>query len=100
MVEDQRPCIEDRLDDEFRTIDIRCTDHLDMVIGVTRSLCYESRYILVNVFGEHSLDKEYMRMTFEGLEDAQIVDISVAVEVKVGEHVLGVVQQVLELLYG
>ena len=100
MVEDQRPCIEDRLDDELRTVDIRCTDHLDMVIGVTWSLCYESRYILVDIFSENSLDKEYMRVSLEGLENAQIIDISVTVEVEVGEHVLGVVQQVLELLYG
>lgn len=35
----------------------------------------------------------------QGLEHAKIIHISVAVEVQVGEHVLGIVQQVLELLY-
>ena len=41
-----------------------------------------------------------MRSALDGLNHAQIIDISVLIEVEVGEHVRGIVDQILEILYG
>lgn len=70
-----------------------------MVCGVAWHLGNNGGYILIYVLVKHSLYDEYMGGAVQGLEHAQIIHISVVVEVQVGEHVLGIVQQVLELLH-
>ncbi len=95
----RRPGIIYRPYDVVRTVDVRAAYDFHMVCGVTRHFRNHGGHILINVLVKHSLNDEHMGGAVQGLEHAQIIHISVVVEVQVGEHVLGIVQQVLEFLH-
>lgn len=54
--------------------------------------------VLIYVRSEYGLDYKYVGPSLYGLDNPQIIDISVLVEVEIGKHVGGVVQQILEVL--
>ena len=47
----------------------------------------ECRNILIDVGSKDGLDHEHMVQSLHGLEHAQIIHVTVAVEVEVGKHV-------------
>ncbi len=87
MCEDQRPCVVHRLNDVVRTIDVRCTDDLYVGGGYGIHFRHEGGDVLINVWSENGLDHENVVPAFHCLHHAQIIDVSVAIEVKVGKHV-------------
>ncbi len=80
---DSRCCVEHGLYDVVGAVDVRCTDYLNVCLCGTAELTYESCNILVNVPCENGLDKEHVVHAFNGLKDAEIIDISVSIEVEV-----------------
>lgn len=100
MYEYRRPGIINRLDDVVRTVDVRTAYDFHMVCGVAWHLGNNGGHILIYVLVKHSLYDEYMGGAVQGLEHAQIIHISVVVEVQVGEHVGRIVEKFLEFLYG
>lgn len=70
--------------------------HIQRVRAVLRD---ERRYVLVHRRTETSLDEESMIHAAVGLQHAQVVDPSVAVEIEVVDHVPAGVKQLLELRY-
>lgn len=71
-----------------------------MVVGEAVDLRHEGRDILIDILSEDGLDQEDVGIALDGLEDTEIIHISVSVEVQVVEDVGGVVDKVFELLYG
>ena len=100
MVEHRRPCDEHRPDDVVGTVNVGGADDFDGITVVARVFRHKRRHVLIDVLGEHGLDQEDVVVAVHCLEDAQIVDISVAVEVQVGYRVRGAVEHLFELLYG
>ena len=100
MVEHRRPCDEHRPDDVVGTVNVGGADDFDGITVVARVFRHQCCHVLIDVLGEHGLDKEDVIVAVHRLEDAQIVDISVAVEVQVGHRIRRTVEQLLELLDG
>lgn len=98
MDEDCRCRIEHGLDDEIGAVDVRCANDLNVCSGGAVVLTHERCHILINVGSQDSLDHEHMVMTLQSLHHAEIIDVTVVVEIEVGEHVGVIVEKVLELL--
>lgn len=92
----QRSVVVNRLDDVVRTIEERRTDDLDMVVCDRVGLCNDCSNVLVNVYSKSSLDNENVGIALDGLDHAEIIYITVAIEVEVGDHVLAVVEEDLK----
>lgn len=75
------------------------THDFDVPVGTQRILHYHSGYVFIVVVSEHSLYVEQVRAALNGLDDAQIVHISVTVEVKVAYAKGIVVKEHFELPY-
>ena len=93
----RRANIVHRLDDIARTIDVRRTDDL-YVLRSKAHLHHDGGNILIDVGSQNRLDEQHMVAAFDGLKHAQIVDVTVVVEVEVGDHVGVRVQYHLKLL--
>lgn len=100
MPVDDRGGIIYRLDDVVRPIYIGRSYHLDVSVVDTLHLRYERGDILIYVVCKHGLYHEDVRVSFNGLHHPEIIHVAVVIEVQVGEHIRGVVQQVLEFLDG
>lgn len=96
---DKGPGVVDRLDDVVGAVEVGRTDDLDTCGLDAGELGYEGGDILIDVVTEDGLDEEDVGPAFEGLEHAEVIHVSVTVEVEVGQHVAGVVEQAFELLY-
>lgn len=86
------------LHDISRTIDVRLANNLAVRSGITHLKCQGS-YILEYVWCQDSLNYENMIITIDNLHDTQVVDITVAIKVEVGNHVFVRVKQHLKFLY-
>lgn len=99
MGADQRSCDEHGLDDVFRSVYVGCAYNLYIACLGVGHLGDDGCHVLEYVGGEHGLDHEHVVAALQGLHHAEIIDISVSVQVEVAEHVGGVIDEVLELLY-
>ena len=92
-----------------RTIDINGFDHIVGAIHILIAyylnthllvlifLHIDGSHILVDILGEHGLQNDQTLAAFAGLHYAQIVHLSVTIEVEVAECAVGVVEHRLEL---
>lgn len=79
-----------------RTVDIRRADDLHVGGRVTH-LNGERGHVLEDIRREDGLDQDDVVVALDGLDNAEVVDITVAVEVERREHVIGRVEQHLKL---
>lgn len=98
MLDDERPSVEDRLDDVGLAVDVRSSDYLHIVFVEAGDLDDKGGHVLEDIHAKDILDHEDMRPSSDRLHNTEIVDIAVEVEVQVGEHVGRVVKQHLEFL--
>ncbi len=92
---------ENRLYDVAVAVDVGRTYDLHMAGSVdSGNLSHYSGHILIDVGSQDCLDEEHMSVVLDHFEDSEIIHISVAVEVEVGQHVGTVVQQAFKLLHG
>lgn len=88
--------------DKYRTnnvviaVQIAITDHL-YIQRVCLAFSYQSSYILEYTRSQASLNEESVVIAAMGLNNAQIINPSVAVEVEVIDHVAARVEQLLKL---
>lgn len=80
---DGRCCIEHRLYDVIGTVDVRCTDDLDICLCGSAVLADECCNVLEYVRSEASLDDEHVVVAFDRFHDTQIIYVTVIVEVEV-----------------
>lgn len=99
-VEYQRPCVVYGPYVVAGTVDIRRADNLHRVAVVVGNLGNEGRNVLIDILSEAGLDQEYMVVALDGLQYAEIVDISVSVKVEIGNGIGVAVEKLLELLHG
>ena len=85
-VKQRRTFVINRFDDVVCTIDIRRADHLNVRRSITH-LHHQRGYILIDVRCQHGLDEQYVRVSFQGLQHAQVINIPVAVQIEVGDNV-------------
>ncbi len=82
------------------TVDVGRTDDLHARGVDCGYFCHDGRHILIDIGRKNGLDNENVVVAFDRLHHSQVIDVTVTVKVKVGEHIGGVVKQCLELLYG
>ena len=85
-VEQRRTFVEHRFDNIIRTVNIWRTYNLH----IRRSIAHlhnQSCHILIDIGGEHSLNEHHVRTSVQGLKYAQVVNVTVVIEVKVGDDV-------------
>lgn len=99
-LEDGRSGVECGPDDIARAVDVRSTYDLEVVIVCALGLGDQSCDVLEDVICKHCLDQEEVVVSVDGLQHAEIVDVTVAVEVEVGHGILTVVEHRLEFLDG
>lgn len=86
MVIYQRPRVVGRSHIIVRAVDVGIAYELDM-LPEDGHLGNECRNILIDVGSKDGLDHEHMVQSLHGLEHAQIIHVTVTVEVEVGKHV-------------
>lgn len=82
-----RTCIVYRFYNVVRTIDIRRSDNLYMIVCVRMGLGNDGCNILINIHGKDSLDHENVGIALDRLDHTKIIHVSILIEVKVGNHV-------------
>jgi hypothetical protein len=87
-----------RFDDIVGTIYILIADYLYRDLLILVFLNVYGSYVLVDIFGEYSLQNDQSFVALTGLYYAQIIHLSVSVEIEVAECAVGVVEHRLELL--
>jgi len=97
-VVDHRPIDIYGLDDIVRSIDVLVAYHLYGHLVLLVSLHIYRRDVLIDVFRQDSLQNDQPFVAFAGLHYAQVIHLSVAVEVEVAEHAVRIVEHRLELL--
>ncbi len=95
---DSRTTDEHRLNDISGTIQIRLTYDLAIRCGILR-LHHYCCYVLEHISSQHSLDDKHMVVTANHLHHPQIINITVAVEVEVRDHITRRVEYHLKLLH-
>lgn len=91
------PCVINGLDDVVCTIDVRSTDNLNIIIRAGGNFGNDGRYVLIDVECKYGLYHEDVCEAVFLLENAEIINITVAVEVEVRDHIGRVVEEDLEL---
>lgn len=86
------------LDDIVLTIYILVTDNLDGHLILCILLDIDSRNVLEDILGQYGLEDDHALATLAYLDDADIVDLAVAIEVEVAEGLIGLVELGLKLL--
>lgn len=76
-------CVEHGLDDVVGAVDVGMTYDLDVCLGCAAVFAYEGCNVLEYVRCEACLDHEHVVVAFDSLHDAQIVYVTVIVEVEV-----------------
>lgn len=97
---DQRSCDEHRFDDVLRPENVWVTYDLYAGCSDSRNLGHYRSDILIYVVRQDSLDYKYVCVAVHCLEHAEVIYITVCVEVQVGQHERRIVYKVLEFLYG
>ncbi len=95
----KRACVIDGAEVIGGSVDERVTHYLYAVLRSVGSLDSDCGDILVNVFSENSLYQEDVVQAVNCFENPQVIHISVAVEIKIGNGVGVIVQNIFELLY-
>lgn len=86
------------LDDVVGAIDVLIADNLHRNALCLRVFLYIDRcHVLIDVLCQHRLNDHEVAAAVGGLDDTQVVHLPVAVEVKVGERRVGVVEHLLKL---
>lgn len=98
VVVHSRRLVVNGLNDIGIAVDIRRTDNLHVGGGVVH-FHYQRCHVLVDIGSQNGLDNEYVGIALQGLHHAQIIHVTIAVQVEVGYHVVVGVQDLLELLY-
>ncbi len=99
-VEDIRCRHISRLYDIFRSVDKWVTYNLHVSARNERHFCHQRGYILIYIRCQNGLNQEYVRISLHGFQDTQIINISVAVQIKVTQHIRRVIKQVFKVLHG
>ena len=86
------------LNDIVGAVDILVSDDLDCYLVCFVFLNIYRRHILVDIFRQDSLQHNEAFLAFAHFHYADIVNLAVAVQVKVAERRVGVVEQGLKLL--
>lgn len=81
------------------TVDVIGTDHLHIIRVCAAHFGHQGCNILIYVWCKYCLDHKHVSPAVNCLHHAQIVHVSVAVEVQVGQHVLRIVDKILKILY-
>ncbi len=81
------PCVIDRLDDVVGAVDVWSTYHLNVVVGNSGNLGNERGHILIDIVVQDCLDDKDVRKAVDILENAEVIHITVSVEVEVRNHV-------------
>ena len=90
-----------RLDDIVRTVNVFVTNHLCAnLTGCFILLDVDGRNILEDILRQYGLNNNQMFVVRVCLHATQVVNRTVAVEVKIGESGIRVVEECLKLLYG
>lgn len=95
---DHRPVHVHGLDDIICTIDVLVADHLYADLARVVFLHVYGGYVLVDILGKDSLQHNQSLVAFTRLHYAQVIHLTVAVEVEVTERAIRVVEHRLELL--
>lgn len=80
-------CVEHGLDDVVGAVDVGMTYDLHVCLGCAAVLADKGCNVLEHVGCEACLDHEHVVVAFDSLHDAQIVYVTVIVEVEVRQHV-------------
>lgn len=83
MYIDGRCCVEHGLDDVVGAVDVRMADDLYICLGCAAVLADEGCHVLEYVGCEACLDHEHVVVAFDRLHDAQVIYVTVIVEVEV-----------------
>lgn len=96
---DIRPIDIHGFDDIVGAIDILVADDLHGNTLTLRVFLYKDRcHVLIHIPGENRLDDHQVPITVSRLDDTQIIHLTVAVEVEIGESRVGVVEHIFKLL--
>ena len=76
-------CVEHRLYDVVRTVDVRRADDLNVCRCGAAVLAHEGCHVLINIGCEASLDDEHVVVAFDRFHDTQIIYVTVIVQVEV-----------------
>lgn len=87
------------MNDIFRSIYVRVTYYLYVCARDSRHFGHQCSHILIDISRQDSLNKEYVRITLHRFQYAQIIYITVAVQVQVTQHIRRVIQQVFKFLH-
>ena len=87
-----------RLDDIVHTVDVRCANHLNVRCRIAH-LYHQRRYILINIRSQHGLYEQHVRAPLQRFQHAQVVNVSVTIEIKVRDDIRVGVQDHLKLLH-
>lgn len=99
VFKDRRSGVEFGPYDKVGAVDIGGAYHFEVVVVCAVDFGDEGGDILEDVVSKDSLDQEEMIVSVDGLQYAEIVDITVTVEVEVGHGILTVVEHGLELFH-
>jgi hypothetical protein len=80
------------------TIDIAITDNL-YIETIGTPLSNQRSHILEYRWSQASLNKEHVAIALISLQNTQIIDISIAIKIKVVDHIATGVEQTLELFH-
>ncbi len=87
------------MNDIFRSIYIRVTYYLYVCARDSRHFGNQCSHILIDISRQDSLNKEHVRITLHRFQYAQVIYITIAVQVQVAQHIRRVIQQVLKFLH-
>lgn len=87
MVEDRRSGNKYRCEVIVRTIDIGRSDDLDIHGPGGGSFSHYCGYVLIKICSKYGLDDKHVGIVLDSLNNAQIIHITIPVEVEVGNDV-------------
>lgn len=98
MGDNRRQAYKNRTDNVVGAIDVRAADHFHIIFAGAGDLRDKCGDVLEDVRGKASLDHIYVVVSLAAFHHTQVIHESVTVEVQIGKHVGGIVQQILEVL--
>lgn len=87
VVEDRGPGHEYRIEVIIGTIDIRCSDDLDIYRLGSRGFCHDCGDVLIEICPKHCLDDKHVGVVLDSLDNPQVINIAVSVQVQIGYDV-------------
>jgi hypothetical protein len=86
-----------RFDDVFRTVNVFIANYLNAYLVLLVFLHVDRRYVLIDIFRQNGLQNDQSLVAFACLYYAQIIHLTVSVQVEVAECAVRVVEHRLEL---